>query len=45
MPGRGDCDDDLANGCETDLESDADNRGECDKECIIVGCKEGACKR
>jgi hypothetical protein len=44
FPGRGNCDEDFANGCETDLDSDEDNCGECGEQCNVFSCKEGTCK-
>jgi hypothetical protein len=46
--GRGDCDGDPANGCEADLESDADHCHVCGHSCrgahAAVGCFDGACR-
>ena len=45
--GTGDCDADLTNGCETDLNTTTEHCGECDNACEVnkgtVACEEGAC--
>jgi serine/threonine protein kinase len=41
--GRGDCDQAPANGCETDLLSDAKNCGRCGFACADGACGEGLC--
>jgi hypothetical protein len=46
--GRGDCDGNAANGCETELSSDADNCHVCGHSCrsahTTAGCFDGACR-
>lgn len=43
-PGRGDCDGDAANGCETDTWTDRANCGGCGRACTsAMRCFEGAC--
>ncbi|HEY0138328.1 MAG TPA: hypothetical protein VGB85_29790 [Nannocystis sp.] len=42
--GHGDCDDEFANGCEIDLQTDEANCGKCDKKCQVLDCKDGSCK-
>ena len=48
MPGRGDCDRDPANGCETDVTTDVDNCHVCGKSCrapqTTAGCFDGECR-
>lgn len=40
--GRGDCDDDPTNGCETDLQFDSEHCGDCTTVCA-ASCIEGVC--
>ncbi|MFZ5891349.1 MAG: hypothetical protein ACOY0T_09885 [Myxococcota bacterium] len=46
-PGFGDCDGIAENGCETDLQSDVKNCGECKTSCVVehatAACVEGVC--
>ena len=41
--GFGDCDGSYANGCETDLGSDAQNCGKCQRSCGVGTCQSGQC--
>jgi len=42
--GHDDCDDDFVNGCETNLQNNGDNCGECGNKCGVLSCKGGKCK-
>ncbi len=44
QPGRGDCDVDVANGCETVLETNANHCGACGRACASgIACRQGMC--
>ncbi len=42
--GYGDCDADLTNGCETDLQSSPTHCGACSHDCLGGGCEQGQCQ-